>query len=277
MQTRNRLAILFCIALLIPAAVAAQQLSKSPVTIRVTDNLCAVVPGAQVHLDPAPDPLPASMQTNQLGELALELKPGHYKLDVSFDHFRHFTAELGVPEYGNQALAASSQPQTVTVVLQLPPAGDWQCGPLPNCDPYPSIRFSLRPYHEDANLSLPDFGALPHKVISYYDAHTDTAGMYSGVPLSDLLAKYGVPLGKDLRGKALALYVVAAGSDNYKAVLSLAEIDPAFHPGDVIVADVMNGKPLDAASGPFKLVVTEDKRPARSVHNLVSLELRSAD
>jgi hypothetical protein len=39
----------------------------------------------------------------------------------------------------------------------------------------------------------------------------------------------------------------------------------------------MNGKPLDAHSEPFKLVVTEDKRPARSVRNLVSLELKTAE
>jgi DMSO/TMAO reductase YedYZ molybdopterin-dependent catalytic subunit len=59
-------------------------------------------------------------------------------------------------------------------------------------------------------------------------------------------------------------------------VLALAEVDPAFHSGEVIVADEMNGKPLDAHSGPFKLIVTEDKRPARSVRNLVSIELKSA-
>ena len=80
-----------------------------------------------------------------------------------------------------------------------------------------------------------------------------------------------------MRGKALSGYIVATGSDGYRAVLALAEIDPSFHPGEVLVADAMNGKPLDAHSGPFKLVVTEDKRPARSVRNLVSLELKMAD
>jgi hypothetical protein len=70
-------------------------------------------------------------------------------------------------------------------------------------------------------------------------------------------------------GPALANYVVATGSNGYKAVLALGEIDPSFHPGEVIVADSMEGKPLDAHSGPLKLVVTEDKRPARSVRNLV--------
>jgi hypothetical protein len=143
--------------------------------------------------------------------------------------------------------------------------------------PTDNLRLALRPYHDDVTLALADFKALQHKTITFHNAHTNADETYSGIPLSDLFAKYGVPLGKDLRGKALSLYVVAVGSDNYKAVLSLAEIDPAFHPGEVIVADQMNGKPLDAASGPFKLVVSEDKRPARSVHNLVSIELRSAD
>ncbi len=36
----------------------------------------------------------------------------------------------------------------------------------------------------------------------------------------------------------------------------------------------MDAKPLDAHSGPFKLVVTEDKRLARSVRNLITIELK---
>ena len=75
---------------------------------------------------------------------------------------------------------------------------------------------------------------------------------------------------------ALSSYIVATGSDGYVAVIALAEVDPSFHSGEVIVADTMNGQPLDAKSGPFKLVVTEDKRPARWVRNLVSIELKSA-
>ena len=84
-------------------------------------------------------------------------------------------------------------------------------------------------------------------------------------------------VGDALRGKALANYVVAMGSDGYKSVLALGEIDPSFHPGEVIVADTMDGKPLDAHGGPFKLVVTEDKHPARSVRNLVEIDLRTAN
>lgn len=38
----------------------------------------------------------------------------------------------------------------------------------------------------------------------------------------------------------------------------------------------MNGKRLDEHSGPLQLVVTEDKRPARSVRNLTTIELKAA-
>ena len=130
--------------------------------------------------------------------------------------------------------------------------------------------------HEPLHLSTAELKALPHVTVTFHNSHTNADETYSGVRLSDLLAKLGAPLGDALRGKALANYVVATGSDGYKSVLALGEIDPSFHPGDVIVADAMDGKPLDAHSGPFKLVVTEDKRPARSVRNLVSIELRSA-
>jgi hypothetical protein len=115
-----------------------------------------------------------------------------------------------------------------------------------------------------------------HVAIAVHNVHTNADESYSGVPLSDLLARQGVPVGKDLHGKALANYIVATGSDGYKVVLALAEIDPALHPGQVIVADTLNDKPLDK-DGPFKLIVTEDKRPARWVRNLVSLEVKQAE
>jgi hypothetical protein len=118
---------------------------------------------------------------------------------------------------------------------------------------------------------------LSRKTVTVHNPHANADETYEGVALSDVLARYGAPLGNDLRGKALAYYVVATGSDGYKAVYSLAEVDPSFHPGDVIVADTMDGKPLDAHSGPLRLVATEDKRPARGVRNLVSIEVKATE
>jgi hypothetical protein len=132
------------------------------------------------------------------------------------------------------------------------------------------------PTHAQTTLSAADLKAMAHITITFHNTHTNADETYSGVRLADILTKFGAPLGSDLRGKALANYVIATGSDGYLVVLALAEIDPSFHPGEVIVADATDGKPLDAHSGPLKLVVTEDKRPARSVRNLVSIELKSA-
>ena len=131
--------------------------------------------------------------------------------------------------------------------------------------------------HEPITLGLPAFKAMPHVAVTVHNPHSNADESYSGVALIELLAKVGAPRGKELHGKGLSDYVVGTGSDGYKAVLALAEIDPEFHPGSVIVADQMDGKPLDAKSGPFKLVVSEDKRPARSVRNLVSVEVRAAE
>ena len=123
---------------------------------------------------------------------------------------------------------------------------------------------------------MADLKALPHTSVTFHNPHTNADETYSGVRLADLLRKIGAPLGPDLHGTALANYVIGTGSDGYKAVLALGEVDSSFHPGEVIVADTMDGKPLDAHNGPLKLVVTEDKRPARAVRNLVSIELKSA-
>ena len=131
--------------------------------------------------------------------------------------------------------------------------------------------------HSPLTLKVADMKSLTHITLTIHNPHSNADETYSGVRLSDLLAKVGAPLGSDLRGKALADYVVATGSDGYRAVLALGEVDPDFHPGEVIVADAINGKPLDDHSGPMKLVVTEDKRPARSVRNLVKIELKMAD
>ena len=99
---------------------------------------------------------------------------------------------------------------------------------------------------------------------------------YQGVRLSDLLSKAGVPLGEKLRGRALATYVVAKASDGYAVVYSIAELDPAMTDNQVIVADTMNGKHLDAKEGPFKIVVPGDKRPARWIRMLTTLRVESA-
>jgi hypothetical protein len=141
--------------------------------------------------------------------------------------------------------------------------------------PSDSLLLTANLYHPPVVLSAPDFRALPHVNLTVHNTHTDADETYSGVPLVALLSKLNAPLGKDLHKEALATYLIATGSDGYSVVLSLAEVDPSFHAGQVIVADARDSQPL-GKSGPFQLIVSDDKRPARWVHNLVSITLQSA-
>jgi hypothetical protein len=129
--------------------------------------------------------------------------------------------------------------------------------------------------HAPVTFSAAEFHALPHITITVRNGHTNATENYSGVPLAALLEKVDAPVGKELHREAMTSYVVATGSDGYSVVLSLAEVDPSFHEGQVLVADARDGQAL-GKSGPFQLIVSEDKRPARWVHNLVSIALRRA-
>ncbi len=140
----------------------------------------------------------------------------------------------------------------------------------------PSTSLTLTgPEGKVLTLAPDDLKAMPHKSITVTNGHSQASESYSGVALTDLLAKVGVPVGKDLKGKAYVMYLVAEGTDHYKVLYSLDEVDAGAHQGDVLVADKVNGAPL-TAEGAFKLVSSDDKRPARWVRNLSAITVKLA-
>jgi len=106
--------------------------------------------------------------------------------------------------------------------------------------------------------------------------HSGRLAEFEGVSATELLKRAAAPLGGQLRGKALAIYVVAEGSDGYRAVYALPEFDAGFTDDVILIADRRDGKALDAKEGPLRMVVPGDKREARWVRNLVSLRLLRA-
>jgi hypothetical protein len=96
-------------------------------------------------------------------------------------------------------------------------------------------------------------------------------GTYEGVSLVDLLGLAGVSSSEGLRGKALAEVVLVEARDGYHAVFSRAELDSTFRVRQVLVVDKADGKPLDATTGPFRLVVPDEARPARWVRQLTAI------
>jgi hypothetical protein len=139
--------------------------------------------------------------------------------------------------------------------------------------PSPSTQLTIKTYEgKTLTLSPEELAALPHKSVSVYNAHSKANETYSGVPLADLLSKVGVPSGESVRGKVFLTGVVASGADGYGVLYSLAEVDPSIHTGDVIVADTVDGKKLEK-DGAFKMVSSEERRPARWVRNLASISV----
>ncbi|HLK66658.1 MAG TPA: molybdopterin-dependent oxidoreductase [Bryobacteraceae bacterium] len=121
-------------------------------------------------------------------------------------------------------------------------------------------------------LKADDLARMPRETAIVPD-QDGTKVTYEGVPLREILQRAGVPLGKDLRGKTLASYILAKAHDGYQVVFSLGEMDAAFGNESILVADKRDGKPLFGYQGPFRLVCPNDKAGARSVRMLETLEL----
>jgi hypothetical protein len=104
-----------------------------------------------------------------------------------------------------------------------------------------------------------------------------TPATFEGVILSDVLAKVGVPFGEKLRGKALSQYLLVEAADGYRSVFALPELDPAFSEKRVYLVTKRDGKPLSEKEGPFRIVVPDEKRPARWVRQVTALRIEAAN
>jgi DMSO/TMAO reductase YedYZ molybdopterin-dependent catalytic subunit len=96
---------------------------------------------------------------------------------------------------------------------------------------------------------------------------------YSGVIVSEILAKAGVTLGPELRGENLAKYLLVEASDGYQVLFALAELDKGFTDRSIILADKIDGQPLAPADGPFRIIVQDEKKPARCIKQVTAMKV----
>jgi DMSO/TMAO reductase YedYZ molybdopterin-dependent catalytic subunit len=126
------------------------------------------------------------------------------------------------------------------------------------------------PNHLD--LTIADIAAFERQTIHV----TDEKGIqaeYSGVPLAEILRKAGAPLGKEMRGPNMAMGLVARAPDGYQVLFALAEFDPAFNDRVILLADRRDTKPLNNHEGPLRIIVPGDKRGARWIRGVTTLEI----
>src|SRR5258708_7518788 len=124
---------------------------------------------------------------------------------------------------------------------------------------------------QELTLTADDLAKMPRATVRTTSNGMET--VYQGVWLHEVLKRAGVPQGSELRGKALAGYILAHAQDGYQVLFSLAEVDPAFIDNDILLADTANNKPLFGAQGRFRLVAPKDKPGARSIRMLTKLEI----
>lgn len=104
--------------------------------------------------------------------------------------------------------------------------------------------------------------------------HTVANGdVYTGVSLWGLLNDVvGIDTDPAVRNDLLGMYVVATGSDGYKAAFSLGELSPSFGNNPYMIAYQLNGVDL-TFNGFARVVVPGDVRNGRWVSNLIGLEV----
>lgn len=142
-----------------------------------------------------------------------------------------------------------------------------------NAQTAPAISLSISgEVEKPQKLAAADLAKLPQQTVRA-KGHDGQEAEFSGVPLIEVLKLAGVKFGEDLRGKNLALYLVAEAADGYRAVYALPELDPAYTDKLVLVAVNRDGKPLDAEEGPLRIIVS-DERQARWVRQITTLVIK---
>jgi len=128
------------------------------------------------------------------------------------------------------------------------------------------------PSRAPVNLSLGELAQLPATQV-----HTDFltengphAASFEGPLLWTVLQRAGV-IDAAKHREQVSQTIIILGRDGYRAVLALGEIAPEFEAKQVILAERMDGSPLEVEH--LRVVVPLDKRGGRSVRDVARIEV----
>lgn len=104
---------------------------------------------------------------------------------------------------------------------------------------------------------------------------------FNCVPLISLLQAAGAPEDFKMNGGAdpkvknpqMRQVVIVSGRDGYTVVFSMPEVLPMVGDRAIWVALDEDGQPIDDNDGPLRLIVPDDKMPARGVHQVASIQI----
>lgn len=121
------------------------------------------------------------------------------------------------------------------------------------------------------SLTSEMLSALPaiERDVTFETSKGLSSGHYRGVLLWDVLQFLKAFEGLEHNGELRKTFVVQA-SDQYEIAFSVGEIHPQFGNTPVILVTHIDGKPIYG----LRLVVPGDKRGARAVRDVTSIEVR---
>jgi hypothetical protein len=127
------------------------------VTIKVADQTGAGISGAHVRVVPPPDAPPATMETDNKGELPLNLKVGGHGIFVSAQGFKSSIEHIEV--------RPASEAQVIPVELRVSDTGSpVVISEEEAAEEARELFLSAMPYHADWWIKSVEFNAMPHKV-----------------------------------------------------------------------------------------------------------------
>jgi len=126
-------------------------------------------------------------------------------------------------------------------------------------------------------LTAGDFAALHHAKIKLVDPHDKKTHRFTGVAVSEILARVGAPSGEKLHRQTLRLIVIIRARDGYAVSFSLADFDASYSDRTIILADQEDGAPLSDTDGPLRLIVAGDKKAPRWVRMVTGIEIVDPD
>jgi hypothetical protein len=126
-------------------------------------------------------------------------------------------------------------------------------------------------WEDPITFTAEEIAKLPH---TEFQAGKDKSH-YSGVPLAEFLRLSGV-IWEGKCSPLLTCYVLVEGSDGYRVIFSIPEIDPGQCHKMVLVADRRDGKPLTNAEGPYETIEEDAKQHGRWVRHVNKVTLVQA-
>ncbi|WP_235012123.1 molybdopterin-binding protein [Caballeronia catudaia] len=132
------------------------------------------------------------------------------------------------------------------------------------------------------NFTLAQIQALPAntQTVSFGSGTGQQTHVYTGASVWTLLNQVGIATNPAVKNDVLGKYVVATGSDNYRAVFPMGELSPDFgnRGNQVVYAETLNGTSaaLTSTDGPLRVTAPGDIKGGRYVSNLAKLEVHTA-